>query len=297
MTENAEKKEKIYEIISKIYEKDEELLDKELEIKIDEVLEKALLNGKIDLFYTITDDGSDFQTIYNLKKEQLEFFIDNEIQETYKLPLNEMIEIADMDGEEFHQEYSSLSLDSKNEKEFENEEIEAKEFYKNQEIRENRNKGVLDKVKNIFFENKEEQIFRIISRNYELLKPEQFHPDLFSFKNVNDLEREFKNEAKESLKNGEIKLFSAITNEGYKFETKYNLKNEKIEVFIGGKLKEATKLKFNDLVEDSHLEKHKFHEKYTKLNLESKKEEKLKNSFLKNVLKKEAKSKKSGLEL
>ena len=97
---------KIYEIIEKMYENDD-LSDKNIALKVEESLEK----GNIEIFYSETDQGYSFETKYNLKEEQLEFLIDEKIQEVYKLPINEMIEIADMDKEEFHQEFSSLSLD------------------------------------------------------------------------------------------------------------------------------------------------------------------------------------------
>lgn len=293
---NKEYEYKIYKIISKI-EKDDELSSEELEENIEKKLKKALEKGAIDIFYSVTDEGYSFETKYNLKSEQLEFLIDDKVLEFYKLSLDEMTKIADKNAEEFHQDYSSLSLESENKKYWEKEKMEAQEFYKNKEIRESKNNGILDKVKDILGENKEEKIFRIISKDYELLKPESFHMDSFSYKNLNGLEENFKSKAKEALKNGKIDLFVEVTDEGYKFETKYNLKNEKIEVFIDGKLRESTKVKFNDLVKEAHLEKYEFHEKYTKLDLKSKKEGETKNSFLKNILKKEAKSKNNGMEL
>lgn len=107
-----DKREKIYEIIEKIYENDD-LSEKEIDLKVDKAIEK----GTIGVFFSETDQGYPFETKYNLSEEQLEFLINNKVQEIHELPINEMVKIADMDGEEFHQEFSSLSLDSEISKE------------------------------------------------------------------------------------------------------------------------------------------------------------------------------------
>lgn len=101
------KRKKIYAIIEKIYE-NEDLSEKDLDLKVDKAIEK----GTIGVFYSETEQGYSFETKYNLRKEQLEFLIDSKVQEIHELPINEMVKISDMDAEEFHQEFSSLSLES-----------------------------------------------------------------------------------------------------------------------------------------------------------------------------------------
>lgn len=101
------KREKTYIIIEKIYENDD-LSQKEIDLKVENALEK----GTIGVFYSETEQGYSFETKYNLREEQLEFLIDSKVQEIYELPINEMVKISDMDAEEFHQEFSSLSLES-----------------------------------------------------------------------------------------------------------------------------------------------------------------------------------------
>lgn len=251
MNNLEEKEEKISEIISKFCEKNENL-----KAKMEKEVEKQ---GKLELYYAITDYGSDFKVSYDIGEEKIEVSFDNELKETYSLKIDEL---TSQNKEQFYEKYISKTFielsdkeytaNKENEKKyFEKENIEAKKFYENQEKRENN-----------LLKSKEEQILKIISKNYELLKPENFHMDSFSYKNLNDLEKEFKNEAKEALKSGKIKLYSSRTEQGEFFETKYNLKKEELEVFINGKLKESTKVKFNDLVKNSNLERCEFHEKY-----------------------------------
>lgn len=251
MNNLEENKEKISEIILKFCEKNENL-----KAQMEKEVEKQ---GKLELYYLISGYGSDFKVKYDIETEKVELFFDNQLKESYILKIEEL---TSMDKEQFYEKYISKSYielsdkehrwNTENEKKyFVKDNAEAKKFYENQEKRENNP-----------LESKEEKIFKIISKNYELLKPENFHMDSFSYKNLNDLEKEFKNEAKESLRTGKIKLFSSKTEEGYLFETKYDLKKEELEVFVNGKLKESTKVKFNDLVKNSNLEKWEFHEKY-----------------------------------
>lgn len=105
---------KIEKIFKKMYENDD-LSDKEIALKVEEALE----NRKIDIYYTETDQGYPLEAKYNLNEEQLEFSIDEKIQEVHKFSINEMVEYADMPIEEFHQEFSSLSFESEIKEEIE----------------------------------------------------------------------------------------------------------------------------------------------------------------------------------
>ena len=134
-----EKREKIFRIISKDYEyKQEGLSNSEMENVEKEIhreVEKSLLNGRVDLFYTTTDEGLDFQTVYNLKDEKLEVYIGNELKEFCNLKLDEMANISSNAPEEFHQEYTKQRFSYDSELEIDEiNNIQEKDIASNQEV-------------------------------------------------------------------------------------------------------------------------------------------------------------------